>query len=184
MGPMFVHLRLHTEFSVVDGTNRIDELAKAAAKDGQPALAITDLSNLFGAIKFYKEMRGKGVKPILGAEVFVEGEAGAAPSRILLLVQGHQGYLNLSELLARAWTRNVVKAQAICTWEWLQELGEGLIAIAGAQAGPVGQALMKGDDAGAAHLALRLAGIFPHRFYMEVQRAGRADDEAHVVAAV
>ena len=184
MGPMFVHLRLHTEFSVVDGTNRIDELAKAAAKDGQPALAITDLSNLFGAIKFYREMRGKGVKPILGAEVFVEGEAGAAPSRILLLVQGHQGYLNLSELLARAWTRNVVKAQAICTWEWLQELGEGLIAIAGAQAGPVGQALMKGDDAGAAHLALRLAGIFPHRFYMEVQRAGRADDEAHVVAAV
>ena len=184
MGPMFVHLRLHTEFSVVDGTNRIDELAKAAAKDGQPALAITDLSNLFGAIKFYKEMRGKGVKPILGAEVFVEGEAGAAPSRILLLVQGHQGYLNLSELLARAWTRNVVKAQAICTWEWLQELGEGLIAIAGAQAGPVGQALMKGDDAGAAHLALRLAGIFPHRFYMEVQRAGRADDDAHVVAAV
>ena len=184
MGPMFVHLRLHTEFSVVDGTNRIDELAKAAAKEGQPALAITDLSNLFGAIKFYKEMRGKGVKPILGAEVFVEGEAGAAPSRILLLVQGHQGYLNLSELLARAWTRNVVKAQAICTWEWLQELGEGLIAIAGAQAGPVGQALMKGDDAGAAHLALRLAGIFPHRFYMEVQRAGRADDEAHVVAAV
>ncbi|WP_040327946.1 DNA polymerase III subunit alpha [Acidovorax delafieldii] len=181
---MFVHLRLHTEFSVVDGTNRIDDLAKAAAKDGQPALAITDLNNLFGAIKFYKEARGKGVKPILGAEIFLEGEAGAAPSRMLVLVQGRQGYLNLSELLARAWTRNVVKAQAICTWDWLQELGEGLIAIAGAQAGPVGQALMKGDDAGAAALALRLAGIFPHRFYIEVQRAGRADDEAHVVAAV
>ena len=184
MEPMFVHLRLHTEFSVVDGTNRIDDLAKAAAKDGQPALAITDLNNLFGAIKFYKEARGKGVKPILGAEIFLEGEAGAAPSRMLVLVQGRQGYLNLSELLARAWTRNVVKAQAICTWDWLQELGEGLIAIAGAQAGPVGQALMKGDDAGAAALALRLAGIFPHRFYIEVQRAGRADDEAHVVAAV
>ncbi len=184
MEPMFVHLRLHTEFSVVDGTNRIDDLAKAAAKDGQPALAITDLNNLFGAIKFYKEARGKGVKPILGAEIFLEGEAGAAPSRMLVLVQGRQGYLNLSELLARAWTRNVVKAQALCTWDWLQELGEGLIAIAGAQAGPVGQALMKGDDAGAAALALRLAGIFPHRFYIEVQRAGRADDEAHVVAAV
>ena len=181
---MFVHLRLHTEFSVVDGTNRIDVLAKAAAKDGQPALAITDLNNLFGAIKFYKEMRGKGVKPILGAEIFLEGEAGAAPSRLLVLVQGRQGYLNLSELLARAWTRNVVKAQAICTWEWLQELGEGLIAISGAQAGAVGQALMKGDDAGAARLALRLAGIFPHRFYVELQRAGRVDDEAHVVAAV
>ena len=182
-GSMFVHLRLHTEFSVVDGTNRIDEVAKAAAKDGQPALAITDLNNLFGAIKFYKEARGKGVKPILGAEIFLEGEAGAAPSRMIVLVQSRQGYLNLSELLARAWTRNVVKNLALCTWAWLEELSEGLIALAGAQAGPVGQALLKGDESGAADLALRLAGIFPHRFYMELQRAGRADDEPHVAAA-
>ncbi|GKT00596.1 DNA polymerase III subunit alpha [Acidovorax sp. SUPP3434] len=182
---MFVHLRLHTEFSVVDGTNRIDEVAKAAAKDGQPALAITDLGNLFGAIKFYKEARGKGVKPVLGAEVFVEPEEpGNPPSRMILLVQGKQGYLNLSELLARAWTRNVVKNQPLCTWAWLEELGEGLIALAGAQAGPVGQAIVKGDDAGAARLALRLAGLFPHRFYLEIQRAGRPDDEAHVVSAV
>ncbi|GKS95928.1 DNA polymerase III subunit alpha [Acidovorax sp. SUPP2825] len=182
---MFVHLRLHTEFSVVDGTNRIDEVAKAAAKDGQPALAITDLGNLFGAIKFYKEARGKGVKPVLGAEVFVEPEEpGNPPSRMILLVQGKQGYLNLSELLARAWTRNVVKNQPLCTWAWLEELGEGLIALAGAQAGPVGQAIVKGDDAGGARLALRLAGLFPHRFYLEIQRAGRPDDEAHVVSAV
>ncbi len=183
MAPMFVHLRLHTEFSVVDGTNRIDEVAKAAAKDGQPALAITDLNNLFGAIKFYKETRGKGVKPILGAEIFLEGETGGGPSRIIVLVQSRQGYLNLSELLARAWTRNIVKNQALCTWEWLQELSEGLIALAGAQAGPVGQALVKGDESGAAEVALRLAGIFPHRFYIELQRAGRVDDESHVVAA-
>ncbi|NMM89062.1 DNA polymerase III subunit alpha [Rhodococcus sp. SRB_17] len=181
---MFVHLRLHTEFSVVDGTNRIDETAKAAAADGQPALAITDFNNLFGAIKFYKEARSKGIKPLLGAEVLVEGEGSAAPSRIVLLVQGMQGYLHLSELLARAWTRNVAKGQAVCTWAWLQELSEGLIVLSGAQAGPVGQALVRGDDAGAASLALRLAGLFPHRFYLEIQRAGRADDEAHVVAAV
>ncbi len=116
---MFVHLRLHTEFSVVDGTTRIDEVVKAAAKDGQPALAITDLNNLFGAIKFYKEGRGKGVKPILGAEVYLEGEAGAPPARLLLLVQNRQGYLNLSELLARAWTRGVVKNLPLCTWDWL-----------------------------------------------------------------
>lgn len=106
---MFVHLRLHTEFSVVDGTTRIDEVVKAAARDGQPALAITDLNNLFGAIKFYKEGRGKGVKPILGAEVYVDAEAGAPPARMLLLVQSRQGYLHLCELLARAWTRNVVR---------------------------------------------------------------------------
>ena len=184
-GWMFVHLRLHSEFSVVDGTTRIDEIAKAAAKDGQPALALTDLNNLFGAIKFYKEGRGKGVKPILGAEVMVEPEvAGGAPARMLLLVQSRVGYLNLSELLARAWTRNVVKNLALCTWEWLQELNEGLICLSGAQAGPVGQALLRGDDAAAADLALRLAGIYPHRFYLELQRAGRPEDEIQVGAAV
>ncbi len=179
---MFVHLRLHTEFSVVDGTNRIDEVVASAAADGQGALAITDLSNLFGAVKFYKAARSKGLKPLLGAELMLAGPDGATPSRIVLLVQSMQGYLNLSELLARAWTRSASKTQAVASWEWLQELGDGLIALAGAQAGPVGQALLRGDDAAACDAALRLAGIFPHRFYLEAQRAGRADDEAHVLA--
>ncbi len=183
---MFVHLRLHTEFSVVDGTNRVDDIVKAAAADGQPALAITDLNNLFGAIKFYKEARGKGVKPLIGAEVMVQGLAKdpAQLSRIIVLVQGRQGYLNLCELLARGWTQNVVKAQAVCKPAWLQELGEGLIVLSGAQAGPVGQALVQGDEARATEVALQLASMFPHRFYIELQRAGRADDEAHVTAAV
>ena len=101
---MFVHLRIHSEFSVVDGTNRIDDLVRVASKDRQPALGITDLNNLFGAIKFYKGARGKGVKPVIGAEIVVEGlgaELGNT-SRLLLLVQDTQGYLNLCELLARA----------------------------------------------------------------------------------
>ncbi len=183
---MFVHLRLHTEFSVVDGTNRIDEIVKAAADDRQPALAITDLSNLFGAIKFYKEARGKGVKPLIGTEIVVEGlgKDALALSRMVLLVQGRQGYLNLSELLARAWTQNVVKAQAVVKLAWLKELSEGLILLSGAQAGPVGQALVQGDAVRAADVALQLASMFPHRFYLELQRAGRADDEVHVSAAV
>ncbi|MBY0454592.1 MAG: DNA polymerase III subunit alpha [Burkholderiaceae bacterium] len=182
---MFVHLRLHTEFSVVDGTNRIDEVVKAAAADGQPALAITDFNNLFGAIKFYKAARSKGIKPILAAEILLEGEGTAPPSRMVLLVQSTQGYLNLSELLARAWTREVPKMQTpcVCTWTWLEELSEGLIALSGAQAGPVGQALLRGDEDRARNLALRLAGLFPHRFYIEIQRAGRPDDEVHVAAA-
>src|SRR6187200_908866 len=101
---MFVHLRLHTEFSIVDGTNRIDEIVKAAAADRQPALAVTDFNNLFGAIKFYKEARGAGVKPIIGSEILVQGLAKdpAALSRIVVLVQDKRGYLNLCELLARA----------------------------------------------------------------------------------
>ncbi|OYQ40502.1 DNA polymerase III subunit alpha [Rhodoferax sp. TH121] len=183
---MFVHLRLHTEFSVVDSTNRIDEVIKAAAKDGQPAMAITDLNNLFGAIKFYKEGRGKGVKPLIGAELIIEGLGGdpAALSRIIVLVQNKQGYLNISELIARAFTKNVVKNQAVVKMAWMKELNEGLICLAGAQAGPVGQALVQGDTARAYEAAMQLASVFPHRFYLEVQRAGRADDEAHVVATV
>jgi DNA polymerase-3 subunit alpha len=111
---MFVHLRLHTEFSVVDSTCRIDEVVKSAANDGQPALAITDLNNLFGGVKFYKEGRGKGVKPILGAEINLEGLGGdvGATSRVNVLVQNHQGYLNMCELLARGWVTNAQRAQA------------------------------------------------------------------------
>ena len=75
----FVHLRIHTEYSVVDGTLRVDDAVKAAAADGQPALAITDLANLFGAVKFYNAARKKGVKPILGAEVWVEPESAQEP---------------------------------------------------------------------------------------------------------
>ncbi len=191
---MFVHLRLHSEFSVVDGTIRIDEVVEAAAADGQPALGLTDLSNLFGAIKFYKAARGAGVKPVLGAEVFLHGlgpEAAPGASvqqqslpRMLLLVQSHQGYLNLCELLARAWTRNSLRDQAAVHWEWLQELSEGLILLSGAHSGPVGLALLAGDEARAADVALQLAAAFPHRFYLELQRAGRPDDERQVVGAV
>ena len=183
---MFVHLRLHTEFSVVDSTCRIDDIVSCAARDRQGALALTDLSNLFGAIKFFKAARKKGVKPLIGAEIWLQGlgQDDAALSRLLLLVQNKQGYLNLSELLTRAWTRNVGKAQAAVKLAWLTELNEGLIVLSGAQAGPVGQALVQGDEARAFDNALRLGGLFPQRFYLELQRAGRVDDEAHVSAAV
>ena len=186
MVAMFVHLRLHTEFSVVDGTNRVDDIVKSAASDGQPALAITDLSNLFATIKFYKEGRKRGVKPLIGAEIWLEGigKDASALSRIVLLVQNKQGYLNLSELLARAWTRNAGKLQASVKLDWLKELNEGLLALSGAQAGPVGQALVQGDEARALEAASTLSCIFTNRFYLELQRAGRSDDEPHVVSTV
>ena len=184
---MFVHLRIHTEFSVVDGTNRIDELVAAAAQDQQPALGISDLSNLFGTVKFYKACRKAGIKPLIAADVWVHvpgKESGAPPARLLLLVQNHRGYLNLSELLTRAWTRGVERANAVISLAWLSELNEGLIALSGAQRGAVGQALVQGDDARAVSAALHFAGIFPHRFYLELQRAEQADDVRHVNAAV
>ncbi len=185
--PVFVHLRSHTEYSVVDGILRIEPLAAAARGDGQGALAITDLSNLFGAVKFYQACRGEGVKPLIGADLWLEPvpEGGdKLPSRLLVLVQSAQGYLNLCELIARAWTGNVQRAQAWVKWAWLHELSGGLIALSGADLGVVGTALLAGDSARAAALAKRLAAIFPQRFYIELQRAGLATNEAHVRAAV
>ena len=175
----FVHLRTHTEYSVVDGTLRIDDAASAAAKDGQVALGLTDLANMFGGVKFYNACRKKGVKPVLGAEVWLEPDAtDKPPSRVLLLVQNFQGYLNLSELLSRAWIQNVQRNQALLKLEWMQELHEGLICLGGMQFGPVGQALIAGDEAKALDWARRLAAIYPGRFYIELQRAGLPGQEA------
>ncbi len=171
---------------MVDGIARVDDAVDKAASDRQPALAITDLSNLFGAIKFYKAARGHGVKPVIGAEIFLEAMDPDAdtPSRVLLLVQNEKGYLNLSELLARAWTQGVVKNVATVRWQWLRELSEGLILLSGAQAGPIGQALTQGAPELASDVALRLAEMFPHRLYVELQRAGRPEDEAYIAGAV
>ncbi|MCP5272589.1 MAG: DNA polymerase III subunit alpha [Burkholderiaceae bacterium] len=181
----FVHLRTHTEYSVVDGTLRVGDAAKAAARDGQPALAITDLNNLFGAVKFYKACRGKGVKPVIGADLWMEPDVpGGQATRLLVLVQDWGGYLNLSELLARAWTVNAQRTTAWVKWEWLQTLGEGLIALSGADMGAVGQALLAGDRERAKATAQRIAALFPGRFYLELQRAGLPTHEPHVRAAV
>jgi DNA polymerase-3 subunit alpha len=181
----FVHLRTHTEFSVVDGTLRVDDAVEAAAADKQGALAITDLSNLFGAVKFYSAARKAGVKPIIGADLWIEPEGGEkAPGRVIALVSSKQGYLNLCELLSRAWLHGGQRAQSTVQWAWLGELGDGLIVLSGAEHGPIGQALVAGDKARAGTLALRLAELFPNRFYIELQRAGLPGNEAHVRAAV
>jgi DNA polymerase-3 subunit alpha len=181
----FVHLRTHTEYSVVDGTLRVDDVVRAAAADGQPALAITDLANLFGAVKFYSAARMAGVKPIVGADLWLEPDgAEKQPSRLLVLVRDHRGWLNLSELLSRAWLLNAQRAQAWVKWDWLEPLGGGLIALAGGHLGPVGAALLAGDAARAEARAQRLAAAFPNAFYIELQRAGAPVFEAHVRAAV
>src|SRR5690606_20686739 len=142
--PLFVHLRTHSEFSVVDGTARISELVAAAAGYSQPAIALTDLSNLFGLIRFYKSARAKGIKPIAGCDVWLANEQDRdKPFRALLLVQNRQGYLALCELLSRAWTANQYKGRAELQREWLENQ-PGLILLSGGMAGDVGQALLAG----------------------------------------
>ena len=181
----FVHLRAHTEFSVVDGTLRIAEWVAAAKADAQGALAITDLSNLFGTVKFYRAARKAGVKPLIGADVWVEPEGrDKHPTRLLLLVHSHTGYTNLCTLLSRAWTEPRPKPQAWLSWAALAESSAGLIALSGAEQGAIGQALLARDAQRATLLAQRLAALFPQRFYIELQRGGLPAHEAHVRAAV
>jgi len=181
----FVHLRAHTEYSVVDGTLRIDDAVGAAAADGQGALAITDLGNLFGAVKFYTAARRAGVKPILGAEVCMTAEGSEkACTRLVLLVHNRAGYLNLCTLLSRGWLENAASGHATIEWAWLAECAEGLIVLSGAESGALGRALLAGDGARAEAVAERLARWFPRRFYVEVQRAGLPGNEAHLRAAV
>ncbi|MFW9617320.1 DNA polymerase III subunit alpha [Aquabacterium sp.] len=181
----FVHLRSHSEYSVVDGTVRIDDLVKAAAKDGQPAVAVTDLSNLFGAIKLYSSARKSGVQPIIGADVWLEPEEpGKAPTRLLLIIQNRQGYLRLCELLGEAWTAPGHRSHAWVHWQSLTERNEGLICLSGAEGGHIGLALQMGDEAKAEAWARKMAEVFPNRFYIELQRAGHNTNEPYIRAAV
>ncbi|HTD90090.1 MAG TPA: DNA polymerase III subunit alpha, partial [Burkholderiales bacterium] len=174
MQPTFVHLRLHSEYSIVDGIVRVDDAVAAAAADGMPALALTDLSNVFGMVKFYKAARAAGVKPIIGCDVWLTNETDRdKPFRLLLLAQNHAGYLRLCILLTRAYRTNQYRGRSEIRREWFAESGsEGLIALSGAHLGDVGQALAADNSEAAAKLARGWEALFPGRFYMEVQRPG------------
>jgi DNA polymerase-3 subunit alpha len=184
--PRFVHLRMHSEFSVADGIVRVEEAVKRAAADGMPALALTDMANVFGMVKFYGAARAGGVKPVIGADCWLQNEADRdKPYRLLLLCQSRAGYLRLCELLSRAWLKNQHRARAEISQAWLQEGGtEGLIALSSAAAGDVGQALLGGHNEAAERHAQAWAKLFPDRYYLEVQRAGQTNAEALVARTV
>jgi DNA polymerase-3 subunit alpha len=179
--PSFVHLRLHSEYSIADGIVRIGEAVNAAKADAMPALALTDLSNVFGLVKFYKEARNAGIKPIVGCDVFVSNDAAREqPFRLLLLCQSHAGYLRLCDLLTRAYLENQYRGRPEIRRQWLREGTEGLLALSGAHLGEVGATLLNGNAASAQAIAQEYAGLFPDRFYLEVQRYGAAREELHL----
>src|SRR5262249_40675759 len=133
LAPRFVHLRLHSEYSVSDGIVRVEEAVAKAAADRMPALALTDSANVFGMVKFYTAARAARGKPIIGADCWIQNDADRdKPSRLLLLCASRAGYLRLSEFLSRAWLKNQHRARAEIAPAWLDELGtEGLIALSG-----------------------------------------------------
>ena len=179
--PTFVHLRLHSEYSIVDGIVRVDDAVAKAVSDSMPALALTDLSNLFGMVKFYQAARDKGIKPIIGCDVWISNEDDRdKPARILLLCQSHAGYLLLCRLLSRAYRENQRQGRAEIKKSWFSENGSGaagLIALSGANLGDVGLMLIQNNLIQAEILAREWANLFPNRFYIEVQRIGHANAE-------
>ncbi len=179
MLPDFVHLRLHSEYSITDGIVRLDKAVARARDDGQPALALTDLGNAFGLVKFYQAARKAGIKPLLGADVWVgHPQAPDDASRLLLLCRTNAGYRQLCELLSRGALWSDRRERVVLDPAWFSEVGcDGLIALSGAAEGDVGQAILQGriDEA-----ALRIAAwkkLFGNGYYLEVQRYGHPDEE-------
>ncbi|EUJ10083.1 DNA-directed DNA polymerase III PolC [Methylophilaceae bacterium 11] len=169
--PAFVHLRCHSEYSVLDGIVRIDDYVKAAKQDAMPALALTDLSNLFGAIKFYKAARSAGIKPLVGCDVWIENTTNRDQAhRVLFLVQNLVGYRHLCELLSKAYLENQYRGRAEIKQEWLTEANAGLIVLSGFKHGDIGHALSQDNLPMAKKCAEQWVALFPNRFYLEVQR--------------
>src|SRR5437763_9557922 len=177
--PRFVHLRMHSEYSVSDGIVRIDDAVRRAATDHMPALALTDAANLFGMVKFYGAARGAGVKPIIGADCWIENEADRdKPSRALLLCASRTGYLRLCALLSQAWLSNQHRGRALVRRGWLEEGTDGLIALSGFLGGDLAGALLSDQAENAERIARAWSELFPGRYYIELQRAAQPNGEA------
>jgi len=182
MSANFVHLRLHTEYSLVDGLIRIKSLVKQVAAAGMPAVAVTDMSNLFALIKFYKAALGAGIKPVAGVEVWVQREG--EPTRLVLLCQNLTGYRHLTRLVSRGYQEGQQRGVPVLDYAWLRGSTEGLIALSGGREGELGRALLNDRlDQAQAWLA-DWRELFPDRFYLEVQRTGRPQEEAYLEAVV
>lgn len=176
--PRFIHLRLHTEYSVVDGLVRVDEAVKRAKGVAMPALGLSDLSNTFGWVKFYRAARGAGIKPVFGCDVWVTNAADRnRPSRLLLLVQHREGYRRLCELLTRAYQENLHRGRPEIDPAWLAAGTDGLLALSGGDVGNVAQAILDDKPDAARAAAEAWAALFPGRYYLELQRFGQPHTE-------
>lgn len=180
MNPAFIHLRLHSEYSILDSTIRINDVVSKAAADHMPALALTDLSNFFGLVKFYQSAYKNGIKPILGCDVWITNESDRnKPIRLLLLCQSYSGYLLLSRLLSRAYRENQYHGRAEIKESWFNSSKwgtQGLVALSGARLGDIGLSILQNNLQQAEILIRKWANLFPDRFYIEIQRDGHANE--------
>jgi DNA polymerase-3 subunit alpha len=183
----FVHLHVHSEYSVVDATLRVKSAISNAAGHEQPALALTDQMNMFALVKFYSAAIGAGIKPIIGSDLLIEAEDGNV-FKVVALCQNDQGYLNLSHLISMAYLKNqkivATEMQPLIKQEWLKAYNEGLIILSGGKDGDIGQAILAQKPNLAAKRTAWWQETFPDRFYLELVRTGRDNEEAYLVGAV
>src|SRR3990167_8633776 len=176
----FIHLHLHTEFSIVDGLIRIKPLMDAIAATGMKAVAITDFCNLFAAVKFFKAAISRGIKPIIGCDLLCH-----APDKpddgfmLTALCQNNIGYKNLTCLISKSYIEGQQSGKPEVNLEWFDNLATGLIILSGGPYGSIAKALLRDDLDLANALAAEYARMFPNRFYLEIQRTGRINDSRY-----
>ncbi len=185
MQPAFIHLRLHTEFSMVDGIVKIKPLVKRLSELNMPAIAVTDHANLFSLVKFYKNTQGSGIKPIAGADVLVfNPDDPTTPFRLTLLAKNHTGYITLTELTSKAYQEGQHQGVPMLKREWIEDNHTGLIALSGAMQGDIGKALIAENTEEADKLAKYWNTLFKDNFYLELQRLGKPDEEHYIAGAI
>ncbi|EDP46307.1 DNA polymerase III subunit alpha [Rickettsiella grylli] len=180
----FIHLHLHSEYSLVDGLIRIEKLVDKACELSMPALAVTDLSNLFATIKFYQAAIKKGIKPIIGAECRVKDDQEGQEYQLILLCQNLRGYRNLIQLISKSYLENAKEGQPLLQKDWFSIYSEGLIALSGAREGDIVSCLMKKNKSLAVDYLQFWLRLFPNRFYLQVQRLGRPLEEEYIELSV
>ncbi|MGF1740946.1 DNA polymerase III subunit alpha [Vibrio profundum] len=179
--PKFIHLKVHSDYSMVDGLAKVPQLIKAVAEMGMPAVALTDFSNLCGLVKFYGAAHNSGVKPIIGADFMLQSDLfGDELTKLTVLAADNIGYKNLTLLISKAYLRGHVQHLPVIDRSWLTELNEGLILLSGGKSGEVGRALLKGNHALVQQCVDFYQHHFPDRFYLELQRTGRLDEETYL----
>ena len=181
MPTSFVHLHLHSEYSLVNGMIRLPALVDQTRTNQMPAVALTDMGNLYGAVKFFNKCVAQGIKPIIGAEVFIENpDKVTQPFVLVLLVQDEVGYVNLSELLSRGFREGQAQGKPIIQKEWLIGKTDGLICLSGGLRGELAQAIMADRNSHQVELLHEYQRFFPKRFYIEIQRVGQAHEEEYI----
>ena len=179
--PKFIHLRIHSDFSMVDGLSKVPPLVKKVAEMGMPAMALTDFTNLCGLVKFYGTAHNCGVKPIIGADFSMRSEEfGDELTRITILAKNNVGYKNLTLLISEAYLRGHVQHQPVIDKEWLIKHAEGLIILSGAKQGEIGKALLKGNQPLVDKCVEFYQTYFADHFYIELIRTSRADEESYL----